>query len=133
MVVSPLSLDLYYCCIRLLLYCCNTWWVVGGSLRGRHCCTTFCCTAVSRWVDRLVAVTLSCVPPAVCPPLRGLFFSCFFFLPLYRPRAGIVQRTTINSTTNSTQDPYLKLETCMSRPEFPPLANLHPSVLTYSS
>ena len=26
------------------------------------------------------------------------FFSCFF-LPLYRPRAGIIQRTTINSTS----------------------------------
>ena len=36
------SLDLYYCCIRLLLYCCNTWWV-GGSLPGRHFCTTYCC------------------------------------------------------------------------------------------
>ena len=78
--VSPLSLDLYYyCCIRHLLYCCcNTW--VGGSLRGRHGCTTFCCTAVSRWVDRFVAVTMLCVPPVVSPPLRELF-SLFSFFP----------------------------------------------------
>ena len=68
MVVSPLSLDLYYCGIRLLLYCCcNTW--VGGSLRGRHCCTTFCCTAVSRWVDRFVAETML---PLCCYILRSI-------------------------------------------------------------
>ena len=79
MVVSPLSLDLYCCCIRHLLYtCCNTWWM-GGSLRGRQCCTTFCYTAASQWVDRFVAVTVLCVPPAVSPQLRGLFFLFFLF------------------------------------------------------
>ena len=82
MVVSPLSLDLYYCCIRHLLYrCCNTW--VGGSLHGRHSCTTFCSTVVSRWVDRFVAVTMLCVPPVVSPTLRGLFFFLLYFLSSY--------------------------------------------------
>ena len=51
-----------------VLYCCNTWWV-GGSLRGRHCCTTFCCTAVSRWVDRFVAETML---PLCCYILRSI-------------------------------------------------------------
>ena len=67
MVVSPLSrrwsaafeLDTSTTDVRRLLYCCNTWWV-GGSLRGRHCCSTYCCTAVSGWVDRFVAVASCC-------------------------------------------------------------------------
>ena len=94
--VSPLSLDLYHCCTRhSLCCCCNTW--VGGSLRGRHCCTTFCCTAVSRWVDRFVAVTIMCISPVVSQSLRRLFYSFFFFPQLRRPRAGIFQRTTSSS------------------------------------
>ena len=86
MVVSPLSLDLYYCCIRHLLYCCCTTWWVGGSLRGRHCCATFCCTAVSRWVDRFVAVTMLCVPPVVSPPLCVFFFLFSFSPAMPAPR-----------------------------------------------
>ena len=31
---------------------------MGGSLRGRHCCTRFCCTVVSGWVDSFVAVVV---------------------------------------------------------------------------
>ena len=31
--------------VRHLFAALNTWWV-GRSLRGRYCCTTFCCTAV---------------------------------------------------------------------------------------
>ena len=84
--LTALSLDLYYCSIRRLLYlCCNTLWV-GGSLRGRHCCTTFCCTAESGWVARFVAVTMLCVPPVVCPPLRGLFVSFSFSPAVPAPR-----------------------------------------------
>ena len=48
----------------VLLYCCSTGLWVGGSVR-------------------------SCVHGLV-----GFFVFLFFFLPLYRPRAGIVQRTT---------------------------------------
>ena len=90
---------------RLLYYCCNTW--VGGSLRGRHCCTTFCCTAVSGWVDRFVAViTMLCGSPVVSPPLRGLFFFFFLFSPasLYLRRAGIVRCTAI--IVNTTPEYY---------------------------
>ena len=99
MVVSPLSLSTSInttaAVYRHFLYCCITWWV-GGSLRGRYCCcTTFCCTAVSGWVDRSVAVVVcSC---RLVHGFVGYFFFCFssfFFLPLCRPRAGIVQRTT---------------------------------------
>ena len=94
--LTALSLDLYYCSIRRLLYlCCNTLWV-GGSLRGRHCCTTFCCTTVSQWVDRFGAVTMLGVFIVVSPHIRGFLFSFFFILQLYRPRVGIVQRTTSN-------------------------------------
>ena len=64
-------------------------WV--DRLVGVTCCTTFCCTAVSGWVDRFVAVV---VCPVVCPQLHGIFFPFFFFLSLYRPRAGIAQRIT---------------------------------------
>ena len=99
MASSPLSLDHGALCLRTgytsttavshLLYSCNTWWV-GGSLRGRHCCTTYCFTAVSGRVDRIVAV-VCCgrVSTASC-----FFVFVFVFLPLYRPRAGIVQRPT---------------------------------------
>ena len=86
--VSPLSTSIYHYCVRHLLDCCSTW--VGGSLRGRHCCcTTFCRTAVSGWVDRFIAVVVcSC---RVFTPSWDIFS---FFLPLYGPRAGILQRTT---------------------------------------
>ena len=73
MVVSPLSLDLYYCCI-LYVICCTAdvhGWVdrfVGV-------------TGVSGWVNRSVAVTMMCVP-VVSPPLRGVFFS-FSILSIY--------------------------------------------------
>ena len=76
--------------VSRLLHCCNTWWV-GGSLRGCLCCTTYCCTAVVQgcgWVDRFVAAVLWCVHEFV-----GYFYF-IFFLPLYRPRAGIVKRIT---------------------------------------
>ena len=94
MVVSLLSLHdgamsvrAGHTCTAVRLY--NTWWV-GGSLRGRHCCTTYCFTAVSGRVDRIVAV-VCCgrVSTASC-----FFVFVFVFLPLYRPRAGIVQRPT---------------------------------------
>ena len=79
---------------------------MSGSLRGCHCCTihTYCCTAVVQgcgWVDRFVPVVRCC---GVSTRVRGLFSFLFFFLPLYRPRAGIVQRTTsinVNSPINS--------------------------------
>ena len=69
---------------------------VGGWVRGCHCCTihTYCCTAVVQgggWVDRFVPAVCC----GVCPRVRGLFSFSSFFL-LFRPRAGIVQRTTIN-------------------------------------
>ena len=50
--------------VRHLLYCCNTW-RVGRSLLGGRCCSTFCCIAVSGWVDRFVAVVCSCRVPTV--------------------------------------------------------------------
>ena len=56
---------------------------------------TYCCTAVVQgcgWVDRFVTVVCCW---GMCPQVRGLFSFSFFFLPLYRPRAGIVQRTTM--------------------------------------
>ena len=71
-------IHIYYCCnsFAVLLYhiTMSSW--VGGSLRGCHCCTTYCCTAVlllycftavvqgCGWVDRFVPVVglLSCVP-----------------------------------------------------------------------
>ena len=31
---------------------------MDGSLRGRHCCTAFCCNALSGCVDRFVAVVV---------------------------------------------------------------------------
>ena len=72
-----------------------SWWV-GGSFRGFQCCTTYCCTAVvllyccctGLWVGRSVLscrVLLSCVH-------TGSWVCLFIFLPLYRPRAGIVKR-----------------------------------------
>ena len=62
---------------------------MGSSLRGRHCCTTFCCTAVGGLVDRFLAAVCSC---RVSAASWDSFSS--FFLPLYRLRACIVQRTT---------------------------------------
>jgi len=78
------------------LYCFTMSWWVGGSLRGFQCCTTYCCTAVvllyccctGLWVGRSVLscrVLLSCVH-------TGSWVCLFLFLPLYRPRAGIVKR-----------------------------------------
>ena len=107
MVVSPLSLDdgalcgyeldthLYYCCKSFAVLLHNTWWV-GGSLRGHHCCNTYrCCTALVQgcgWVDRFVSVVCCC---RVSTRVRVCVM--FFFLPLYRLRAGIVQRSSIDS------------------------------------
>ena len=85
---AAFELDTSTTAVSHLLFCCNSW-CMGGSLRGRRCCTTFCCTAVSGWVDRFVAVVCCCRVPR-----RREFFFVFFFLPLYRPHAGIVQRTT---------------------------------------
>ena len=78
------------------LHCFTMSWWVGGSLRGFQCCTTYCCTAVvllyccctGLWVGRSVLscrVLLSCVH-------TGSWVCLFLFLPLYRPRAGIVKR-----------------------------------------
>ena len=77
-------------------YCFTMSWWVGGSLREFQCCTTYCCTAVvllyccctGLWVGRSVLscrVLLSCVH-------TGSWVCLFLFLPLYRPRAGIVKR-----------------------------------------
>ena len=74
LVVSPLPTDLYNCCTSfavLLQYM----WVVGLP-GGRHCCTTFCCTAVSRCVDRFAAVVLSC---RVSTASWIMFFLLLFF------------------------------------------------------
>ena len=56
---------------------------MDGSLRGRHCCTAYCC--MGGWIASL----LWCVAVV---STGSCFF--YFFLPLYRPRAGIVERTT---------------------------------------
>ena len=79
--VSPLSSrPLQLLLIGHLLYCCcNTWWV-GGSLRGRHCCTTFCCTAVSGWVDRFVAVFV-----CSCRVSTASWFFVYYFLFIFSP------------------------------------------------
>ena len=86
-----------YFAVSPFLYCCITmsWWV-GGSLRRFQCCTTYCCTAVvllyccctGLWVGRSV---LSCRGLLSCVH-TGSWVCLFLFLPLYRPRAGIVKR-----------------------------------------
>ena len=60
----------------VLLYCCSTGLWVGRSVRS--CGVLLGCVSTGSWVI--------------------LIF--IFFLPLYRPRACIVQRTTINSITS---------------------------------
>ena len=78
------------------LYCFTMSWCVGGSLREFQWCTTYCCTAVvllyccctGLWVSWSVLscrVLLSCVH-------TGSWVCLFLFLPLYRPRAGIIKR-----------------------------------------
>ena len=88
-------IHIYYCCNSFaeLLYHKMSWWMdrfVGvTAVVLLHC---DCCTAVVQgcgWVHRFVPVVglLSCVH-------TGSWVVLFLFLPLYRPRAGIVQRTT---------------------------------------
>ena len=112
---SRIYIHIYCYYVSPCLYCCVTtsWWV-GGSLREftavlrtavllyyamLYCCTTAvlllylllycCCTGL--WMGRSV---LSCRVLLSCPHgFVGFFF--FFSLALHRPRAGLVQRTTI--------------------------------------
>ena len=65
--------------VHLLYYCINTW--VGGWLRGCHCCTTYCCTAVVQGcgcVDRFVPVVCSC---GVFTRVSWVIFICDIFSP----------------------------------------------------
>ena len=56
------------------------------------------------WIGSFLSVVRCC---GMCPRVRGLSLQyLFIFLPLYRPRAGIVQRTTsvlliLDSTTRT--------------------------------
>ena len=90
--------------ISTSIYCCNSFAVllyhvtmsswVGGSLRGCHCCTTYCCTVVvllyccftGLWVGisfRSCRVLLSWGCCLVFTRVCGFFF--FLFLPLRIP------------------------------------------------
>ena len=89
-------IHIYYCCnsFAVLLYhvTMSSW--VGGSLRGCHCCTTYCCTVVvllyccftGLWVGisfRSCRVLLSWGSCLVFTRVCGFFF--FLFLPLRIP------------------------------------------------
>ena len=74
-VVSPLSLDLYYCCIRH--FCCTA--VIHGGWVDRFVgVTVVLCFAVLLSVGEYIASLLLCVP-VVCPRLLLFFFSFFLF------------------------------------------------------
>ena len=84
--------SIYYCCksFAVLLY-----HMVGGCIAScvspMYYVLLYCCST-GLWVGRSVrscGVLLSCVHTG-----SWVNFSFFFFLPLYRSRAGIVQHTT---------------------------------------
>ena len=104
---SSIYTSIYFCCnsFAVLLYhiTMSSW--VSGSLRGCHCCTTYCCTDVvllyccctGLWVGRSFRscrVSMSWGRCRVSTRVRGFFF--FSQAYVHRPRAGIVGRTTSN-------------------------------------
>ena len=77
-------------CTAAMLHMVGLWvvgrWVFLLCIVLLYCCTTYYCTAEYRlggWIGSWVR-----------PWIRGLFCFVLFFPPLYRPRAGIVRRTT---------------------------------------